>query len=83
VGNLDKSGRVREREHAWLDANMRDLEENHAGQWVALQGDELIAVGDKLSDVLAAARSKGVENPLITAIRAKKYQGVQMFRKWR
>jgi hypothetical protein len=32
--------------------------------------------------VLKEAREKGIEVPFIDAVRAKKYQGVIMFRRW-
>ncbi|MBY0505082.1 MAG: DUF104 domain-containing protein [Bryobacteraceae bacterium] len=38
----------------------------YAGQWVALEGNRLIAHGDSLAAVRAAARAAGIERPLLT-----------------
>ena len=38
----------------------------YAGQWVALDGSRLVAHGDELAAVRAAARAAGVERPLLT-----------------
>lgn len=49
-------------EMKWIQEN-RD---QYVGQWVALDGDTLIAHGIKARDVLAEARRKGVANPCLT-----------------
>ena len=38
----------------------------YAGQWVALDGNRLIAHGNELAVVSAAARAAGVDKPLLT-----------------
>ena len=38
----------------------------YAGQWVALDGNRLIAHGAELATVSAAARAAGVNRPLLT-----------------
>jgi predicted DNA-binding antitoxin AbrB/MazE fold protein len=38
----------------------------YAGQWVALDGSRLLAHGDELGPVRAAARAAGVDRPLLT-----------------
>ena len=38
----------------------------YAGQWVALDGGRLVAHGEELSTVSAAARAAGVDRPLLT-----------------
>jgi len=53
----------REDELQWLAAHSEVLKK-HAGHWIALQGPELVAAGEDLVDVLAAARAKGFELPL-------------------
>ena len=50
----------RSRELAWLMKNQGD----YAGQWVALEGDELIAHGYDLVEVSKEAKAKGVDNPI-------------------
>ena len=51
-------------EMKWIQEN-RD---QYVGQWVALDGDTLIAHGIKARDVRAEARRKGVANPCLTHI---------------
>ena len=50
----------RSRELAWLMKNQGD----YAGQWLALEGDELIAHGYDLVEVSKEAKAKGVDNPI-------------------
>lgn len=50
----------RSRELAWLMKNQGD----YAGQWVALEGDELIAHGYDLKQVSDEAKTKGVDDPI-------------------
>ena len=70
-------------EHAWMARNREFLRENHAGHWIAVQGDRLVAAGPRLKDVLEKAKSEGIPDPLITAIQRKDLHGVMMFRSWR
>jgi hypothetical protein len=67
-------------EMTWLSENEEWLNQEHPGEWLALEGSTLLAIGRELSEVLKEARSKGIENPFVSAVRSKKYQGVQMFR---
>ena len=50
----------RSRELAWLMKNQGD----YAGQWVALDGDELIAHGYDLKQVSEEAKAKGINDPI-------------------
>jgi hypothetical protein len=50
----------RSRELAWLVQHQAE----YAGQWVALEGDELIAHGYDLLQVSAEAKAKGVDEPI-------------------
>ena len=70
-------------EHAWIAKNAKFLRENHAGDWIAVQGDRLVAAGPSLKAVLDKAKEEGVDDPLITAIQRKELHGVMMFRSWR
>ncbi len=40
----------------------------YAGQWVALDGNRLIAHGQKLADVSAKARDAGIAEPLFASV---------------
>jgi hypothetical protein len=71
---------VREAEMRYLHENREFLEANHAGEWVALEGDRLLAVGKDLAAVRKEAAAKGVMNPLVTAVKRKDYQNVYIVR---
>ncbi len=51
----------RSREMVWLAEHWRE----YPGQWVALDGDRLIAHGDDPIPFKEIARAQGVERPLI------------------
>lgn len=53
-----------EREQYWLDEH-RD---EYQGQWVALEGDRLLASGADGRAVYEAARAAGVRAPLVTRV---------------
>jgi hypothetical protein len=67
---LDSNGdtlpayRTNEQERAWINAH-RD---EYLGQWVALDGDHLIANGADARTVYDAARAQGVEIPYIDRV---------------
>ena len=52
------------REMKWLSENNRE----YAGQWVALDGDRLIAHGTNHHEVFEAAKADGAYLPLITFV---------------
>jgi hypothetical protein len=52
------------REFRWLSEHARE----YAGQWVALDGDRLIAHGPDARDVYAAADADGAYLPLVTRV---------------
>ena len=54
----------RERERRWLDEH-RD---EYLGQWVALEGDRLLASGTDGRAVYQAARAAGVRAPYLTRV---------------
>lgn len=54
------------RELQWL----REHRNEYAGQWVALDGDRLIASGPDARPVYEAARASGVDLPLVTEVEA-------------
>ena len=51
----------RAREHQWL----RENQHRYSGQWVALEGDRLIAHGAEAAEVFAAAKAQGFTLPLV------------------
>ena len=48
----------------WLQENR----EKHLGQWVALDGDRLIASGPTAKDVYSKAKAEGVEIPFVELV---------------
>ncbi len=54
----------RSREMQWLHDHARE----YAGQWVALDGDRLIAHGPDAKAVFAAARADGAYMPLVDSV---------------
>lgn len=55
------------REGAWLEKH-RD---EYAGQWVALDGERLVAASASAKDVLAAAKAAGVADALIVRVESR------------
>jgi Family of unknown function (DUF5678) len=49
----------------WIDENR----ENYLGNWVCLNGDELVAFGKDAKKVYAEAKAKGIKIPFIEQIR--------------
>jgi Family of unknown function (DUF5678) len=55
----------RSREMAWIAAH----QEEYAGQWVVLFGDQLIGHGDDPVPILEKARQEGIDRPLVVHLR--------------
>lgn len=51
--------RLREREDAWCRAHPEVLK-RHAGQWLVVEGEELVAHGEDPASVVRRARDRGV-----------------------
>jgi hypothetical protein len=60
---------IRSEEMEWLSANRREMERTHAGRWVALSGNRLIATGMDARTVFLEAINAGFPRPFITCIR--------------
>lgn len=56
--------RDRSRENDWLEKHRDDYD----GQWVALDGDRLLAHGDKLKEVAKTAKEMGFEDALLVRV---------------
>jgi len=66
-GNTDK---FRRREQEWIEKNRIE----YAGQWVALDGDILLAHGADGKKVHTEAQAKGVKTPLMHRVSIKETQ---------
>jgi hypothetical protein len=53
--------------------NWTKLFKDYKGQWIALKDDEItvISSGNKLSEVIRSAQSKGYQKPILTKIPRK------------
>jgi len=51
---------------AFLHSNRKHLQKKYPGEWLALDGDRLVAHGKDLASVFAKAREKGVQNPFVS-----------------
>ena len=56
----------RSREHEWV----KEHKQEYAGQWVALDGDRLVAASNQRLDISAAVKAAGVKLPLILRVPA-------------
>jgi Family of unknown function (DUF5678) len=56
--------RDRSREYAWLEQHRDEYD----GKYVALDGDQLIAVGDGAKEVASQARALGIQGALIVYV---------------
>lgn len=57
-------------EMAWLRANQEKLEKRFPGEWIAVDGPELVAHAPSLPVLLQLAADAGHPNPFITALPA-------------
>ena len=70
-----------EAERLWFGRNRTYLEKAYPGKWIAIQGEELIAVGDDAKQVADEARAQGINSPLIAGVRKKDWQGFYLIRR--
>lgn len=64
IGYSTKPPKDRSRENAWLEKHRDEYD----GQWVALDGDTLLAHGNKLKEVADTARAAGVMDALFVRV---------------
>lgn len=57
----------RERELRWMEQN-RTLADAYRGQWVCLEGEQLLASSPDFSRLLAETRAKGIAIPFIVYV---------------
>ena len=60
----------RRKELEWLSSNARELS-SYEGQWIALEGTEIVAWGSDEVEVEMRAREKGIKVPLLVRIPPK------------
>ena len=54
----------RHREFEWIETHADEMR-RHVGEWIVLEGDDLVAHGKNATRVVASARRKGVKVPFI------------------
>ena len=54
----------------WLDLHFKDLERAYPDEWLAIEGQHLIAHAPRLLDAVSAAKALGVDNPFIVGTRS-------------
>jgi hypothetical protein len=65
-------------EVVWIQKNQDYLWENHAGQYIAVFGEQLVAFGNDRAAVSEEARRKGYPKALVSGARRREYQHVRM-----
>ena len=63
--------RLREREDAWCRSHPEILR-SFAGQWLVVEGEEVIAHGQDPAQLVAEARAKGVRIPYVFYVEASR-----------
>ena len=63
---LDKPDPLRRREYQWINEHRNE----YAGQYVVVEGDQLVAHGNDGRQTLADARKAGIKIPFIARIEA-------------
>jgi FMN phosphatase YigB (HAD superfamily) len=51
--------------HAVISSDLAKVLEDHKGRWVAIFGDDLVAVGDSAPEVIEQARNAGITDPTV------------------
>ncbi len=70
--NIVEVAEIRRQQHlAWLKANR----EQYGGQYVALDGDRLVATGRNFPEAATAAKRAGVNNAFISFVHPPDYVG--------
>ncbi len=57
--------KARDRELAWRRAHQEMLRSRFAGQWVILEGEEIVAHGRDAAEAVEEARAKGIATPFV------------------
>jgi len=66
-GDMQPAYRTHEQERAWINAHRVE----YLGQWVALDGDRLLAYGNDAKKVYDEARGQGISAPYLERVSPK------------
>ncbi len=67
--------RFRERENEWRRTH-GDVLREYAGQWLVLEGDQIVAHGDDPAPLVARAREHGIDSPYVFYVEPPRPPGV-------
>ena len=67
--------RFRARENAWRQKH-RDVLREYAGEWLVLEGEEIIAHGEDPAPLVDQARELGIESPYVFYVEPVRKSGV-------
>ena len=59
------TAKSRERELAWRSSHQEELHRRFAGQWVVLEGEEIVAASRNAAEATEVARMKGISLPFL------------------
>lgn len=62
---------LRAAEMAWLQSHSQELAEHYPGEWIAVDGQELVAHAHSLVDLYRMAAESGHPEPFVTAVPAR------------
>ena len=65
-------------EMQWFNKNYDLIEKEYPGEWLAVEGERIIAHSYLLDEVLNVARMHGVDKPFVIATRPKHLQDTEM-----
>lgn len=69
-----RATRRRERELLWLQTHRAELQQ-FVGQWIVLEGDQMVARGADPVEVVREARAKGIRRPFVHRIQRGRTKG--------
>ncbi len=67
--------RFRERENEWRRTHA-DVLRAYAGQWLVLEGEQIVAHGDDPAPLVARAREHGIRSPYVFYVEPRRIPGV-------
>lgn len=69
-----RATRRRERELLWLQTHRAELQQ-FVGQWIVLEGDQIVARGADPVEVVREARAKGIRRPFVHRVQRGRTKG--------
>ncbi len=57
----------------WVETNREHLQQEYAGQWIAVAEERVVGAGVNLATALSQAKKKGVSEPFVAAFKKAQY----------